>query len=143
MWAHARFQGMSERLIRVKPKFVLALSGVNTNLVFMSGTSKITQVVGLRLTNEQIKVLDLITENGEFENRTEACRALLMPALKAGVAAMETGKGWKGMWTYGLEIKALSESMDKLAQKTADLREPDGQETLSLDGVPRLVPQVT
>ena len=85
------------------------------------------------MSNEQIMVLDRIVENGEFANRTESCRALLLPALKAGATAMETGVGWKGMLTYATEIKRLSESMDKVAENSKDLRGEDGQVSLGLD----------
>ena len=85
------------------------------------------------MTNEQILVLDRIVENGEFDNRADACRALLLPALKAGATAMETGIGWKGMLTYATEIKRLSASMDKVAENSKDMREVDGQVSLGLD----------
>ena len=85
------------------------------------------------MTNEQILVLDRIVENGGFANRTEACRALLLPALKAGAVAMETGVGWKGMREYGLEIKRLSKSMDQVAENSKSMREEDGQVPLGLD----------
>ncbi len=99
--------------------------------------SKTTSVITIRMSNEHIHVLDRIVENGDFESRTEACRALLLPALKAGAVAMETGVGWKGMATYAMEIRALSKKMDVVAENSKSMREADGQTSLGLD-IPNL-----
>ena len=99
--------------------------------------SKTTSIVTIRMSNQHIHVLDRIVENGEFESRTEACRALLLPALKAGAVAMESGVGWKAMATYAMEIKALSKKMDVVAENSKGMREADGQTTLGLD-IPNL-----
>ena len=99
----------------------------------MPNQSKITKPITIRMSNEQILVLDRIVENGGFANRTEACRALLLPALQAGAVAMETGVGWKGMREYGIQIKRLSKSMDEVAKNSKSMREEDGQVPLGLD----------
>ena len=96
--------------------------------------------ISVKLNKEQILVLDRIVENGEFNGRSHALRELVMPALQAGVMAMNTGKGWKGMMTYALEIKKLSKKMDAIAENSKDLRDLDGQVTLDLEGIPKIVP---
>ena len=44
--------------------------------------------VVVKLNHEQINVLDRIVELGEFNGRSHAVRELILPALNAGVTAM-------------------------------------------------------
>jgi metal-responsive CopG/Arc/MetJ family transcriptional regulator len=98
--------------------------------------------ITVKLNKEQILVLDRIVENGEFNGRSHALRELVLPALQAGVVAMNTGKGWRGMYTYGVEIKKLSKKMDAVAKNSKNLRDVDGQVTLDLEGIPKIIPSL-
>ena len=107
-------------------------------------TGNISQkAVAVKLNKEQIAVLDQIVENGEFNGRSHALRELVMPALLAGVTAMNSGSKAKALLNYGREIKKLADRFDAIAKNSKDLREADGQVTLDLKGVPKIIPQLS
>ena len=99
--------------------------------------------ISVKLNKEQIQVLDRIVENGEFNGRSHALRELVLPALQAGVTAMNSGSNAKALFEYGKQIKKLSNRFDAIAKNSKDLRDTDGQVTLDLDGVPKIIPQLT
>lgn len=103
--------------------------------------SKISKVITLRLKNEQVAVIDRITECGGYANRNEACRDLLAPGLLAGMVAMQSGSVSKALTTYWKEMNLMKNKMKEIADNSKELREADGQSTLDL-GVPKIVPDI-
>mgnify|MGYP000195883072 FL=1 len=93
------------------------------------------------MTHDQIAVIDRIVENGNYANRSEACRDLLMPALRAGMVAMQTGNTSSALTTYWKEMNLMRKKMDEIAINSKELREQDGQATLDID-IPKLIPEV-
>ena len=103
--------------------------------------SKISQTITLRLKNEQIAVIDRITECGAYANRNEACRDLLAPGLLAGMVAMQSGSVSKALARYWREMNSMKNKMKEIADNSKELREADGQVTLDLD-IPKIVPDI-
>lgn len=103
--------------------------------------SKISKVVPVRMTNEQIAVIDRIVECGNYPNRSEALRDLIMPGLLSGVVALQTGSVSRALATYWREMNAMKNKMSEIADNSKELREMDGQATLGLD-IPKLVPDL-
>jgi len=102
-------------------------------------TGNISQkAVAVKLNKQQIEVLDRLVENGEFEGRSHAIRELLLPALQAGIVAMNTGSGLKGIFRYGREIKKLNDRYDKMAKNGKEFREASRQQQIDLEGVPKI-----
>ena len=62
--------------------------------------------VTIKLNQDQINVLDKVVEFGEFNGRSHAVRMLLLPALNAGVTAMNKGS-LRAMVTWVQEIDGL------------------------------------
>ena len=93
------------------------------------------------MTHDQIAVIDRIVENGKYANRSEACRDLLMPALRAGMVAMQTGNTSSALTTYWKEMNLMRKKMDEIATNSKELREQNGQATLDID-IPKLIPEV-
>lgn len=73
--------------------------------------------VTIKLNQDQISVLDKIVELGEFNGRSHAMRMLLVPALNAGVTAMNKGS-LRAMVTWVQEIDGLNQRM-KLIEKNS------------------------
>ena len=80
--------------------------------------SKITKPITIRLKNEQIDAIDLIVELGEFQNRNEAMRALLMPALKQFVKVIETKSLTKGAIARVQAELLLAKNLEAVARNT-------------------------
>lgn len=80
--------------------------------------SKISKPVCIRLKNEQIDVIDKIVEFGDFPNRNEAMRALLMPSLKAFAKVMETKSVTKGLIAHTAAMLELKKILEKVEKKT-------------------------
>lgn len=93
------------------------------------------------MTNEQIAVIDRIVECGNYANRSDACRDLLMPGLLSGMVALQSGSVSRAISTYWKEMNAMKNKMKDIADNSKELREADGQVTLSLD-IPKIVPDV-
>ena len=117
----------------------MCIHGVYTLLIYVP--SKISKPVTIRMTNEQIAVIDRIVENGNYANRSDACRDLIMPGLRAGMVAMQSGSTSRALTKYWAEMNAMRKKMDEIANNSKELREQDGQVTLSID-IPKLVPEV-
>ena len=94
--------------------------------------------VTIKLNKEQIAVLDLVVKNGEFSGRSHAIRELLLPALNAGVTAINTGSGGRAMLTWIKEMKKLTKHMDKVADNSKQIRVDKDQVELALSGVPKV-----
>ena len=58
--------------------------------------SKHTQILTLRLKNDEIDAIDEIVKFSEFSSRNECVRHLLQPALAQFVTAINTKSAWKG-----------------------------------------------
>ena len=92
--------------------------------------------VGLKLSKEQLNVLDRVVELGEFNGRSHAVRELLLPALDAGAEAIRTGKGYKGLLTYATCMKKLIHHFDTIAENAKELRDHEGQAQLDIPNLP-------
>ena len=93
--------------------------------------------ISVKLSKDQVAVLDRVSELGEFNGRSHAIRELILPALDAGAEAMITGKTWQAMLKYAVLMKKLNHHFDKIAENSKDLRLPDGQTQLDIKGLPR------
>ena len=109
--------------------------------VYLMGkaTGNISQKpVVVKLNKEQIAVLDLVVKNGEFNGRSHAIREMLLPALNAGVTAMNTGSSIRAMKTWIKEMSKLTKHMDKVAENSKQVRVDQDQVELQLQGVPKI-----
>ena len=73
--------------------------------------------ITIKLNEQQIDVLDRIVKLGEFNGRSHAMRELLVPALNAGVTAINKGS-LRAMVTWVQEIDKLNQRM-KLIEKNS------------------------
>ena len=88
--------------------------------------------VTIKLNERQIEVLDRIVELGEFNGRSHAMRELLLPALNAGVTAMEKGS-LRAMVTWVKGIDGLNQRMRNIEKNALKGK----QETLDMElGLP-------
>lgn len=74
--------------------------------------------VVVKLNIQQIEVLDRVVELGDFNGRSHAVRELLLPALEAGVVAMQTQSTAKGTWEYLKKMKRLNKHFEKMARNS-------------------------
>ena len=103
-------------------------------------TGNISQkAIAVKLNREQIEILDRLVENGGFNGRSHAAREFLLPAMQAGIVAMNTGSGLKGMFKYQREIKNLASRYDKMAKNAKEFKEASRQQQIDLEGVPKIV----
>jgi Arc/MetJ-type ribon-helix-helix transcriptional regulator len=91
--------------------------------------------VVVKLNKEQIAVLDMVVANGDYNGRSHAIRELLLPALNAGVTAMNTGSGGRAMITWIKEMKKLTKRMDDVAKNAKNYRTDRDQVELDI-GLP-------
>ena len=91
--------------------------------------------VVVKLNKEQIAVLDMVVANGDYNGRSHAIRELLLPALNAGVTAMNTGSGTRAMYTWIKEMKKLTKRMDDVAKNAKNYRTDRDQVELDI-GLP-------
>ena len=78
------------------------------------------EFIGLRLTKKQTEVLDRIVELGEYDGRSDAVRELVLPALNAGVCAIngESTTTIFATWVKGIyELNQRMKTMEKNASK--------------------------
>ena len=88
--------------------------------------------ITIKLNERQIEVLDKIVELGEFNGRSHAMRELLLPALNAGVTAMEKGS-LRAMVTWVKGIDGLNQRMRNIEKNALKGK----QETLDMElGLP-------
>ena len=88
--------------------------------------------ITIKLNERQIEVLDRIVELGEFNGRSHAMRELLLPALNAGVTAMEKGS-LRAMVTWVKGIDGLNQRMRNIEKNALKGK----QETLDMElGLP-------
>ena len=88
--------------------------------------------ITIKLNEKQIEVLDRIVELGEFNGRSHAMRELLLPALNAGVTAMEKGS-LRAMVTWVKGIDGLNQRMRNIEKNALKGK----QETLDMElGLP-------
>jgi|MDTB01.3.fsa_nt_gb hypothetical protein len=78
------------------------------------------QTVTIKLTEKQTDVLDQIVDLGEYDGRSDAVRELVLPALNAGVCAIngESTTTIFATWVKGIhELNQRMKTMKKNASK--------------------------
>ena len=87
--------------------------------------------ITIKLNQDQITVLDKVVEFGEFNGRSHAMRELLLPALNAGVTAMNHGS-LRAMVTWVKEIDGLHQRMKNIEQNSLKGKQEDMDMDLGL-----------
>ena len=87
--------------------------------------------ITIKLNQDQITVLDKVVEFGEFNGRSHAMRELLLPALNAGVTAMNHGS-LRAMVTWVKEIDGLHQRMKTIEQNSLKGKQEDMDMDLGL-----------
>ena len=90
------------------------------------------RIVPIKLSHSQIDVLAKIVEYGEFNGRSPAIRELVVPALNAGVTAMNSESYWKAMKTWIEEMENLSGRMKLIAVNCKKGKQEDFDMDLNL-----------
>jgi Arc/MetJ-type ribon-helix-helix transcriptional regulator len=89
------------------------------------------KVVPIKLNQDQIAVLDKVVELGEFQGRSHAIRELVLPALNAGVTAMNQGS-LRAMVTWVKEIDGLNQRMKTIEKNSLKGKQEDMDMDLGL-----------
>ena len=79
----------------------------------------------VKLNHDQIDVLDKVVEYGEFNGRSHALRELVLPALNAGVSAMNSGSRIKAMYVWIKEMETMTNRMDNIAKNSQKGKQED------------------
>ena len=79
------------------------------------------------MTNEQIAVIDKLTGLGDFDNRSDCIRAMLMPQLVQFVTAVETKSATKAAFARMKEERIFQKRVGEA------MRNSEIQDTLDLE----------
>ena len=74
--------------------------------------SKVSSIVTLRMPNQDLEILDVMTEAGGFRNRSECVRALIKPMFEMAKDAMVKKK--VSFKTIGIALEEYGELADHL-----------------------------
>ena len=129
---------MNSRPLRPEPSayflVVIALTACMLTVeqdLMTNNKSTTTQVVGVRLKNEQIAAIDKLTELTGFENRSDCVRAMLQPQLVQLVVAMETKSAMRAA-TARMKAEREFQKMVGKAMKNSEIQD---KLDLNIEGV--------
>ena len=116
-----------------KAKIFLALIWVHPYGVLTTDSrmARSQKPITIKLNQDQITVLDKVVELGEFNGRSHAMRELLLPALNAGVTAMNQGS-LRAMVTWVKEIDGLNQRMKTIEKNSLKGKQEDMDMDLGL-----------
>ena len=97
--------------------------------------SSTTQVLGVRMKNEDLELLDKIVELGGFESRGDAMRAFCLPAFEMCKTAIETKSVYQAAKVRMAEEKKLMKHLRRMADESEEQIDMIG-ELMKLNPIP-------